>query len=95
MLKQGKYLRSRANGVIYPFSPADLTLPHMEVVFIGDDGKVIEDEPVGGPPPVDEPEPEPESTRSELVELYVKKYGRKPHPNMRIERLRQVVQQQE
>jgi hypothetical protein len=106
MLKPGKYLRSKDNGHIYNFDPKDFTLPNMEVVYVDAEGQVSmdppaaiedmpEDELVGPPEPEDE-EPEEESKptklkRPQLEELYLKKYGRKPHPSMRLPRLRQAV----
>src|SRR4051812_28973288 len=102
MLKPGKYLRSRNNGHIYPFDARDLAHPAMEVVYVGEDQKVMGDferdaerTPVPQEdPPADEPTPEQDedSERTELVELYVKKNGRRPHPSMRLARLRQAVQ---
>lgn len=108
MLKPGKYLRSKNNGHIYPFDPRDLANESMEVVFLGEGGKPIEEHDLPGPPPPDEEHEEHEEEhpgdddhpvskmkRADLTELYIQKYGRKPHPNMRLPRLRQAVREME
>jgi hypothetical protein len=91
MLKPGKYMRSKMNDQLFIFDPRDLIHDHMEVVYVDANGKVTVD---GEQPAIEEPQeaqadPVDGLSKKELSDLYTKKYGRKPHPGMRIERLRQ------
>lgn len=56
-------LRSLRNGKIFPMNPDMARADDVEMVYIGDDGKVIEPEEVGPAAAMDLPDPEKESEK--------------------------------